>query len=563
MNFFPNPYPDEVLYSTLARYCIRSGNPRDVYNFEDLFGTRNSMAVMELPTQLDSLIDNMPIGAKYTAEYFIYQHTLFPFIAAFFPAERAKGIIHAMRNKDRANTYTRAGLLNVELNRYFRFCPECFREDIEKYGEPYWHRIHQVTGVFVCSKHNLPLHNSKQLVRGGSRQRYIGATHKNCVIDEEINYSDNFIEKMLWMAQDVEWLLSTKFEFKGTKWFKSQFRVMLVEKGYAHMNNYVNHTRLKEDFMDYYGEEYLNLLQSPLSINNWLSNLVVMNDRTTYAIRYLLLARFLEIPVYDLFNTKLGFDDEEDIIQAYQDLWDERLVELIESGLSLTKIAGILKTTRNTIKKSVKKLGIEPFWEKTTFGKYYGIDYSKTEEFKAKREDSRRKWIELHDKYKEKSSYQLRSKDYGLYFWLRNNDREWFNNNYRRIEVTYSVFNWDKRDAELLPKVKEIIKEMKTDKPERITWLTIGSKLGINGTITKSIDKLPMTKSYVEPEIESLEEYHIRRIKWGIEELKRQGRAVTLWNLSDVSGVKPWYMEKVSEEIYQELRDKKYDFDNN
>jgi hypothetical protein len=75
VNFFPTPYPDEILYSTLARYCMRSGNIKEIHNFEDLFGTRNCIATMELPTQLDALIENMPANSKYTAEYFIYKHT--------------------------------------------------------------------------------------------------------------------------------------------------------------------------------------------------------------------------------------------------------------------------------------------------------------------------------------------------------------------------------------------------------------------------------------------------------------------------------------------------------
>src|SRR5690554_6719328 len=102
MNFFPTPYPDEILYSTLARYCIRSGNVREIHNFEDLFGTRNCIASLELPTHLDALIDNMPMGAKYTVEYFIYQHSLFPFLAAFIPQDRAEKIIETMRNGEGA-----------------------------------------------------------------------------------------------------------------------------------------------------------------------------------------------------------------------------------------------------------------------------------------------------------------------------------------------------------------------------------------------------------------------------------------------------------------------------
>lgn len=42
--------------------------------------------------------------------------------------------------------------------------------------------------------------------------------------------------------------------------------------------------------------------------------------------------------------------------------------------------------------------------------------------------------------------------------------------------------DWAKRDAELLSQVKEVVREMKKGKPERITWTTIGSKkLGLVG----------------------------------------------------------------------------------
>jgi hypothetical protein len=108
--------------------------------------------------------------------------------------------------------------------------------------------------------------------------------------------------------------------------------------------------------------------------------------------------------------------------------------------------------------------------------------------------------------------------------------------------------------------VKEVIKEMKEGKPERITWTTIGSKLGISGWLSKKKEKLPMTKSYIESELESMEEYHIRKIKWGIEELEKQGKEMTLWNLAETAGVKPRYMKVISKEIQDILSEKGYNF---
>ncbi len=564
MNFFPTPYPDEILYSTMARYCIRSGNIKEIHNFEDLFGTRNCIAIMELPTRLDALVENMPMGTKYTAEYFIYKHTLFPFLAAFIPKERAEKIIQTMRNGEGAVSYMRIGLISnsITLNKYFRFCPECFKEDIETFGEPYWHRSHQITGVFVCSKHKIPLYNSVELIRAGNRQRFISASHENCIAEEEINYSNDLMKKMLWIAEDVEVLLNNQFGFKQPEWFRSQFRVKLIEKGYARMNNYIYQKKLKRDFIDFYGNEYLALVQSPVSVNSgsWLPDMVRNNDITTYAIRYLLLARFLGIPIADLFNTKLGSNDEdENNIDAYQELWDQRLIELSQSGLSIREIADILKSSTKTIRKAIDKLEIKEFWKFNGGGKYLHSKFTNTEEFKIKRKDLRERWLELHAKYPDKSSNQIRKDNDGVYAWLKKYDNEWMEENYRRINNRVNYVDWNKRDAELLPKVKEVIKEMKENKPERITWTTIGSKLGISGWLSKRKEKLPLTKAYIESELESLEEFHIRRIKWGIEELERQGKEMTLWNLVETAGVKPKYMKGIYKEIKQILNNRGYD----
>ncbi|MEL5900001.1 TnsD family Tn7-like transposition protein, partial [Clostridium sporogenes] len=496
MNFFPVPYPDEVLYSNLARYCIRSGNTKDIHSFEDLFGTRSCVAVMELPTQLDALIDNMPLNTKYTAEYFIYKHTLFPFLAAFIPEERADKIIQTMRNGEGAISYIRIGLISntITLNKYFRFCSQCFKEDLERFGEPYWHRSHQVTGVFVCLKHKIPLYNSTELIRAGNRQRFIGASHENCIVEKEINYSNDFMGKMLWMVEDVEVLLNNQFELKESEWFRSQFRVKLVERGYARMNNYIHQKRLKHDFIDFYGHEYLKLVQSTVSVKSggWLSDIVRKNDRTTYAIRYLLLARFLGISIVDLFNSKLGFKGEgENNIDVYQELWDEKLLELAQSGLSIREIANILKSSTKTIRKAIDRLEIEEFWKFNGGGKYLYIKFTDTEEFKIKRKELREKWIKLHSQYLDKSSNQIRKNNDGVYAWLKKYDSEWIEKNYRRIKRVVNTVDWDKRDAELLPQVKEVVKEMREGKPERITWTTIGSKLGISGWLSKKKEKLP------------------------------------------------------------------------
>lgn len=40
LTFFPTPYPDEILYSTFARYHMRSANSSIKDTLDDLFGKR-------------------------------------------------------------------------------------------------------------------------------------------------------------------------------------------------------------------------------------------------------------------------------------------------------------------------------------------------------------------------------------------------------------------------------------------------------------------------------------------------------------------------------------------
>ena len=139
----------------------------------------------------------MPVNATYTVEELINNHTLFPYYAAFIPPDRAEEIIDLMRIGNGDISYMKIGLISnsISLNEHFRFCPECFKEDIETYGEPYWHRIHQITGVFICSKHKIPIYNSKDLIRGGNRQRFIKPSIENCIVEKEIYYNDEFMKR--------------------------------------------------------------------------------------------------------------------------------------------------------------------------------------------------------------------------------------------------------------------------------------------------------------------------------------------------------------------------------
>ncbi|MDR6397477.1 hypothetical protein J2798_003958 [Herbaspirillum seropedicae] len=70
-----------------------------------------------------------------------------------------------------------------------RHCPKCIAEDIDIYGEPYWHTEHQILNVSVCVKHSLVLNPSccecKNIV-GVRGQGLIGALTHICICGTDL-----------------------------------------------------------------------------------------------------------------------------------------------------------------------------------------------------------------------------------------------------------------------------------------------------------------------------------------------------------------------------------------
>lgn len=560
MYFFPTPYEDELLYSILARYCVQSGNLNSIQNFDDMFGTRNVIASIEIQGNLDVLISNMPLNASYTSDYFIFKHTLFPFLASFIPEERAREVIDNMKNGNVANAYNMMGLTasNIIYNRYFRFCPECVKEDIRNHGETYWHRLHQVTGVFVCPKHKEYLYDSTVLMRGANRQAYISATTDNCLVKERKTFSYDTFEKLLWIAEDIQTILNKKFTFQSIKKHKYIYMEKLIEKGFANLNTMVHQKKLRKAVHEFWGKEVLELLQSPIDDNKscfWLSSLVRDNGIASQPIRHLIVARALEINIIDLLDSK-----KYDLIEkSHKEQWEDKLIKLSNKGLSIREIALLLDSTPKTIRKNIDKLGIEPFWKYNGGGMFIYKAYTDTDDFKDRQKKARERWLDLVKKNPKLSRNNLRKLDESVYTWLTRHDKNWLDNNSPTIKNKYEPIDWNKRDDELLPQVKEVVNKMQQGKPERISWTSVGGKLGINGWFLKRKDKLPKVKAYLDSTEESLQDFHIRKIKWAIEELEKEGESITKWKLIEKSGVNAKYIVDIRDRVRQVLSQKGYD----
>jgi len=143
----PDPYPDELFYSVIARWITRSGILKMADISSKLSGRPDNPQIT-MPTRLQRLTNNLPMSLS--IEKIIFNHTLYPYYSAFAPDK-----FKMRMRKDMIEGYTtRHKLFYFETGRNLVCCPECLKEDIQIYGEPYWHRVHHLPNVLVCPQHN-------------------------------------------------------------------------------------------------------------------------------------------------------------------------------------------------------------------------------------------------------------------------------------------------------------------------------------------------------------------------------------------------------------------------
>lgn len=158
---FPSFYPDELVYSLLARYYVRTGYLAYSYAAEDLYVHEYTVPDIEFinelqPDAVAAMTKLQPI------ERIIEKHTMFASYGRFLPKERKmKAFRDLMVMHGNYNNLLSAPKRRTEEGRFLRYCPECAKQDRKQYGETYWHRNHQIIGVNICPVHSCYLENTE------------------------------------------------------------------------------------------------------------------------------------------------------------------------------------------------------------------------------------------------------------------------------------------------------------------------------------------------------------------------------------------------------------------
>lgn len=599
---FPTPYPDELLYSVFARYKVRAGIISPKVVMRDLFSRKSATAIIDLPCGIDAVLENIITPHDFTAQELIFGHTLYPYYRLGAFGEKIEQVFRTMRGNKGGDIHTTLGIMasTIPVSNGLKYCPVCFKEDKLKYGEAYWHRIHQVPGVLICPYHGQILGVIVDPYLGRfNKHEFHEANETNCRdITFSVKYNHQTIENLYKLARQAEWIINSKFPHNEPDWYREQYINLLINKNLASPNGRVAQKEFRKEFTHHFGKEFLFAIGcsiDPANPQNWLASIVRKSNSAFHPLHHTLIMIYLAgnvsaflschflyqpfgIAPWPCLNAAANHYKQLVIndVEITYDCKSKRVVGTFSctcgfiycrSGpdssekdrfrigrikafglVWLNKLQELLTDHRLSMREISRILHVDV----NTVIKYQdSLNKNATSPSSKKGNDSvakiiteeerKAEWVKYQMLYPELTKTQLREKLPKVYAWLYRNCKEWLIKNSPKCVSkcnSNNRTNWSERDNAILVQLKTIVKDMLRfdTRPERITISRLGKKGKCLSILEKHIDKIPKSKEFIDSVIEDQDAFCIRKLNWAAKQLAEIGE-VKEWRLRRMAGV--------------------------
>ena len=348
LTFFPAPYPGEWWYSVLCRYHLRSGNAKFQTTIRELFqGSPRAMIGAFFPNNtIYQLVSQLP--ESFDLKSLILEHTPFQYYMRMYPLPQKRAFLEALC-KGEATTPTYIWKTAGGKNQRLPYCPMCAQEEAEKYGESYWHTLHQLPLVTVCDIHHCRLLDASSEALRLNEGFYTipaGALEADPVAADS---SEILLAKI-----SREYLVAD-FEVCPTQKYNNLAQT-LMNKGYGVLKKggiiSLDAERIYQDLQEYYGLGIVKRVFGEEASVYTLNRIVKWNLSSPE--RYIMLQGMAEI------STETMFSD-----QPVPDRLKLRLEELKATGVLYGKkqLAEQLGVKPYQLDILARNYGMEPFWK--------------------------------------------------------------------------------------------------------------------------------------------------------------------------------------------------------
>ena len=293
--FFPEPYPDELVYSWFSRYHLRVGYPTHKAAMADLYCKRSDIPSKEFIGNLNA--DARAIITKLCPmDGLVLQHTMFPQNARFVPLAQKENALRHLGWDSTDVHHLFSVLPRAEGERYLRYCPSCAVEDRTAYGEAYWHTHHQIRNMVVCHKHGCKLMNST--VPAKSEQCFTFCPAEMHIIDTTVTPEEN--SKLQQFAKYMAAVFNAPMDFEQDIPISTILYNGMRRTKYLKATGRSRYTKtLVEDLTAFYGSMGLPSVATMSQIQR-----VLLRDRYDFSV-VCQLAFFLGMSVEELTAPKL------------------------------------------------------------------------------------------------------------------------------------------------------------------------------------------------------------------------------------------------------------------
>jgi hypothetical protein len=300
---FPDPYPGEAFFSVYARFCERLGLSDNSRTSRFLFG-KSCRVSIQLPHGFDQVVENLPLGHSHTADQLIDNNTVLPLFAPFLESRRYQNARSVMRGNYGGTARLMLGASGTRAPNRLKHCSVCDAENRDRFGETFWARLHQITGVKVCPVHRCYLEDTSitRVSKGNLRVLSAESVCRNTT-PHYLDESDPEQVVQFCIARDAAWLLDVNRLRPGPEALSKSYLFCATKQGFASGGRF-RQQDLYSAFIRHYSRELLRLLDLEIveGKESWLRRFFPVSGKIQYPIRHLIVMHFFGFAVADFFD---------------------------------------------------------------------------------------------------------------------------------------------------------------------------------------------------------------------------------------------------------------------
>lgn len=480
--YFPVPYADELLYSVIARYGVHTGlleNHKAVNR--DVFSHGSAIAVTDLPGHLDALTKNVGLVWEISSMELILNHTLAPFYLPFLNTEQSKHVLKSMKSGPADGIHTRCGIAasNIHQPIYLRYCPTCLKEQQESFGEVYWRRTHQLSGIDLCVEHHCRLIDSPFHFHPKNKHEYVPAAAIPCLGTSKkliVGEAEKRVYALIGQLMSVRKLDAYLFS-QWTQYYQNVASRLGLKKGCR-----VEHRQIAKRMSEAYSGSNLEYLVYKGEYCKWLVSLFTKHRKSFHPIRHLLAVAAL-VP-------------EENI---------QNLFSKVGSLASKEVVAMHAEPEKSKPQSEVRKKRLEWLLLNRRL-RYPGVKFARKS-----------------------------SNGGGLYAWLYRHDKDWLLNSLPQRKakpIHQQKVDYGHWDADVVDELEQYWQSsLHNPKRQRLSQNHLLRQVSRSNSVVKHLAELPMTRMWLNGHAESVEDFQIHRLRSAKSRCEVQGVSVKRWRL--------------------------------